>query len=67
MNGLNNEYEVIVMTEQTKRQLIKALAYGKTNDEIKECMEITENDINSVTAEEIEAEKAYYREMGYIK
>nr|DAY59780.1 MAG TPA: RNA polymerase alpha subunit [Caudoviricetes sp.] len=55
------------MTEQVKRQLIKALAYGKTNDEIKECMEITENDINSVTAEEIEAEKAYYREMGYIK
>lgn len=55
------------MTEQVKRQLIKALAYGKTNDEIKECMEITENDINSVTAEEIEAEKAYYREMRYIK
>ena len=55
------------MTNEIKRQLIKALAYGKTNDEIKECMEITENDINSVTAEEIEAEKAYYREMGYIK
>ncbi len=56
----------IIMTEQTKRQLIKALAYGKTNDEIKECMEITDDDINSVTAEEIEAEKAYYREMGYL-
>jgi hypothetical protein len=57
----------IIMTEQTKRQLIKALAYGKTNDEIKECMEITDDDINSVTAEEIEAEKAYYREMGYLQ
>ena len=55
------------MTEQTKRQLIKALAYGKTNEEIKECMEITDDDINSVTAEEIEAEKAYYREMGYLQ
>jgi hypothetical protein len=57
----------IIMTEQTKRQLIKTLAYGKTNDEIKECMEITDDDINSVTAEEIEAEKAYYREMGYLQ
>ena len=55
------------MTEQTKRQLIKALAYGKTNDDIKECMAITDDDINSVTAEESEAEKAYYREMGYLQ
>lgn len=55
------------MTEQVKRQIIKALAYNKTKEEIKECMEITDDDINSVTAEEIEAEKAYYREMGYLQ
>ena len=56
-----------IMTDAIRKQIIKALAYGKTNDEIKECMEITDDDINSVTAEEIEAEKAYYREMGYLQ
>lgn len=55
------------MTEQIKRQLIKALAYGKSREEIKECMSISDEDINGVTAEEIESEKAYYREMGYLQ
>ena len=57
----------IIMTEQVKRQIIKALAYGKTNDEIKECMNVSDEDIDSITAEEIKAEKAYYREMGYLQ
>ena len=55
------------MTEQIKRQLIKALAYGKSKDEIKECMGISDEDINSITAKEVEEEKAYYREMGYLQ
>ncbi len=55
------------MTEQIKRQLIKALAYGKGREEIKDCMGVSDEDINSITAEEIEAEKAYYREMGYLQ
>ena len=55
------------MTEQIKRQLIKALAYGKSKDEIKVCMEVSDEDIDSVTADEIEKEKAYYKEMGYLK
>ena len=57
----------IIMTEQTKRQLIKALAYGKTNDEIKECMNVSDEDIDSITDEEIKAEKNYYKEMGYLQ
>ncbi len=55
------------MTNETKRQLIKALAYGKGREEIKECVDVSDEDINSITAEEIEAEKAYYREMGYLQ
>lgn len=55
------------MTEQVKRQIIKALAYGKTNDEIKECMNVSDEDIDSITDEEIRAEKNYYKEMGYLQ
>ena len=55
------------MTNEIKRQLIKALAYGKSKDEIKACMGVSDEDINSITADEIEAEKAYYKEMGYLQ
>ena len=55
------------MTDAIRKQIIKALAYNKTKEEIKECMNVSDDDINSVTAEEIEAEKAYYREMGYLQ
>lgn len=55
------------MAEQVKRQLIKALAYGKSKDEIKDCIGVTDEDINSITATEIETEKAYYKEMGYLQ
>lgn len=55
------------MTEQVKRQIIKALAYGKTKEEIKDCMGVSDEDIDSITAKEVEAEKAYYREMGYLQ
>lgn len=55
------------MTEQIKRQIIKALAYDRNKDEIKECMGVSDEEINSITAEEVESEKAYYKEMGYLK
>lgn len=55
------------MNEQVKRQLIKALAYNKNADKIKECMGVTDEDIDSITTAEIEVEKAYYKEMEYIK
>lgn len=47
------------MAETIKRQIIKALAYGKTHEEIKECACVSDDDINSITAKEIEAEKDY--------
>lgn len=55
------------MTNEIKRQIIKALAYGKSKKEIKDCMGVADSDIDSVTAEEVEAEKAYYKEMGYLQ
>ena len=55
------------MTEQVKRQIIKALAYGKTNDEIKECMNVSDEDIDSITSTEIADEQKYYREMGCLQ
>lgn len=55
------------MTESIKRQVIKALAYGKNKDEIKDCTGVTDEDINSITMVEINAEKQYYKKMGYIR
>ena len=55
------------MTGQVKRQLIKALAYGKTKEEIKDCMGVSDEDIKSITSQEVSAEKDYYKEMGYLQ
>lgn len=52
---------------QTKRQLIKALAYDTDRATIKTVMDVSDEDIDSITVDEIEAEKAYYKEMGYIE
>lgn len=55
------------MTEAVKRQILKALAYDRSKDEIKECMGVSYEDINSITQDEVNKEKTYYREMGYLK
>jgi len=55
------------MNEQKKRQLIKALAYDTDREQIKSVMNVSDEDIDGITAEEIETEKKYYKEMGYIK
>ena len=57
----------IIMTEQVKRQIIKALAYNKTKEEIKECMNVSDEDIDSITSTEISDEQNYYKEMGYLQ
>lgn len=54
------------MTNEIKRQIIKALAYGRNKDEIKDCMGVTDEEINSISTAEIKAEQDYYKEMGYI-
>lgn len=43
------------MAEQIKKQLIKA------------CMNVSDEDVDSITSQEINAEKAYYKEMGYLQ
>lgn len=47
-------------------EIIKALACGKTNAEIKAAMNVTDEKIKDITPEEIEQERQYLREMGYI-
>ena len=54
------------MTGQIKKQLIKALSYETDRETIKSVMNVSDEDIDSITVEEIEAEKDYYKEMGYI-
>ena len=55
------------MTDAIRKQIIKALAYNKSKEEIKECMNVSDEDIDSITDEEIKAEKNYYKEMGYLQ
>lgn len=56
------------MIEQVKRQLIKALAYNpeENRNVLKENLNITDDEIDSVTGEEVMAERNYYIEMGYL-
>lgn len=55
------------MTDAIRKQIIKALAYNKTKEEIKECMNVSDDDINNIAQDEVDKEKAYYREMGYLQ
>lgn len=55
------------MTDAVRKQIIKALAYNKSKKEIKECMNVSDEDIDSITSQEVNAEKAYYKEMGYLQ
>lgn len=55
------------MTDAVRKQIIKALAYGKNKEEIKECMNVSDEDIDSITSTEIADEQKYYREMGYLQ
>ena len=57
------------MTNSTKRQLIKALAYNPEIDrkKLKKKLCVTDDEIDSVKAEEVIAEQEYYMKMGYLK
>ena len=56
-----------IMTDAIREQIIKAFAYGKSKEEIKECMNVSDEDIDSITSTEIADEQKYYREMGYLQ
>lgn len=55
------------MNDQTRKEILKALAYGKTHDEIKAAMNVSDEAINSITAAEIAAKRDELKGMGFIK
>ena len=57
------------MTDATKRQLIKALAYNPETDrkKLKKKLCITHDEVDSVKVEEVIAEQEYYKKMGYLQ
>ena len=55
-----------MITDQTRREIIKARAYGKTEAEIIDIMGVTSDDVKSVSQGEIDDERAYLKEMGYV-
>ena len=54
------------MTEQTKRECIKALAYGRSRDEVCAVMNVSEEEVNGITEKEIDTQRDYLRSMGYM-
>ena len=45
---------------------LKAVNPDTTKEEIKECMNVSDEDIDSITSTEISDEQNYYKEMGYL-
>lgn len=54
------------MNEQTRRECIKALAYGRSRDEVCAVMNVSAEDVNGITKEEIATQCAYLFSMGYM-
>lgn len=54
------------MTEQTRRECIKALAYGHSRDEVCAVMNVSEEDVNGITEKEITIQRNYLQKMGYM-
>lgn len=55
------------MTEQTKRECVKALAYGLPRDEVCAVMNVSEEEVNGITEKEITTQRDYLTKMGYIQ
>lgn len=54
------------MTEQTRRECIKALAYGRSRDEVCAVMNVSVEDVNGITEKEIAQQRNYLTKMGYM-
>lgn len=54
------------MNNPTRKEILKALAYGKTHAEIKAAMNVSDEAINSITAEEVAAKRDELKGMGFI-
>lgn len=55
------------MAEQTRRECIKALAYGLPCDKVCAVMNVSEEDVNGITEKEITTQRNYLQKMGYIQ
>ena len=55
------------MNEQVRRECIKALAYGRSRDEVCAVMNVSAEDINDITGKEITTQRNYLQKMGYIQ
>lgn len=55
------------MTDQTRRECIKALAYGRSRDEVCTVMNVSEEEVNGITEKEITTQRNYLTKMGYIQ
>lgn len=55
-----------MMTEQARRECIKALAYGRSRDEVCTVMNVSEEEVNGITEKEIATQRDYLRSMGYM-
>lgn len=56
------------MINEIRFEIIKALAYGKTNDENKAAMPgVTDEDINAIPQDVIEKRRESLKDKGYIR
>lgn len=55
------------MTEQTRRECIKALAYGRSRDEVCAVMNVSKEEVIGIADKEISTQREYLRSMGYLK
>ena len=54
------------MTDQTRRECIKALAYGHSRDEVCAVMNVSKEEVIGITDKEIATQRNYLRSMGYM-
>lgn len=55
------------MTDDIRREVVKALAYGKKSVEIRDVTGVSAAEIKSITKEEIAAKRAELHRKGYVK
>ena len=55
------------MTNDVYREVVKALAYGKSIVEIRDVMGVSAAEIKSIGKEEIAAKRAELQRKGYVK
>ena len=54
------------MNKQTRRECIKALAYGRSRDEVCAVMDVPTEALNDITEKEITQQRNYLQKMGYM-